>query len=73
MVREREQERQEKKMLNTVNNVRGEKKREKQRCSMKSADTNLKSSRHSTCDKESRGWGELEEEENQDEWGQYYW
>lgn len=55
MVREREQERQEKKMLNTVNNVRGKKKREKQRCTMKSADTNLKSSRHSTCDKESRG------------------
>lgn len=45
------------------------KKREKQRCSTKRADTNLKSSRHSTCVKESRGWGEMEEEENQDDGG----
>lgn len=72
MVREREQGRREKKKLNTVNNVRGKKKREKQRRSTKNADTNLKSSRHSTCVKESRGGGELEEGGSQDEPGQYY-
>lgn len=42
-------------MGNIVNNVRGEGVKEKQRCREKSADTNLKSSRHSTCVKERGG------------------
>lgn len=51
-----EREGRQRKILNIVNNVRGKKKaREKQRCRKRSADTNLKSSRHSTRVKESGG------------------
>lgn len=55
MATERDQGRQ-RKILNIVNNVRAKKKvREKQRCRKRSADTNLKSSRHSMRVKESGG------------------
>lgn len=43
--------------------------REKQRCRETSADTNLRSSRHSTYVKERGGRGEVEEEEDGDERG----